>query len=74
MKLYKNYRKSQTASFGLTKILKPTIRLRFVNKGIIYNLLWKAYRRKLMNIENFQTVKNLFNATAYWYSKLRLIL
>lgn len=71
MKLYKNYRKSQTASFGLTKILKPTIRLRFVNKGIIYNLLWKAYRRNLMNIENFQMMKNL--ESLKWYCLLVFI-
>lgn len=56
MKLYKNYRKSQTALFGLTKIFKSTIRLWFVNKGIIYNRSWKAYRN-LTNIENFQVVK-----------------
>lgn len=57
MRLYKNYRKSQTALFGLTKMLKPTIRLCFVNKGIIYNLLWKAYKN-LVNIDIFQMVKS----------------
>lgn len=54
MKLYKNYRQSQTTLFGLTKIFKPIIRLWFVNKGIIYNLLWKVYR----NLVNIEMVKN----------------
>lgn len=64
MRLYRNYRKSQTALFGLTKILKPIIRLCFVNKGIIYNLLWKAYRN-LVTIDICQVVKNLESLKCY---------